>query len=233
MRIDPELSGISVVMLGNFNPPIFNPDWLARKEIIGPEVASDAKIEVIHREMSAFRVGSTAVRVLPDRFTAEINVPPLISVRDFVLNIFNSLPETPINRMGINFSVHFPVDGFEKRDAVGVALAPPDQWGEWAQDIAGKTAYDDPDFKKKHGGMRSLSMMQRDLDDRENGHIVAKVEPSLKIGCGIFVEVNDHYETDSADPEATDRMLRHLEQNWEKSVIRSEWICDQVMRLAE
>ncbi len=233
MRIDPEISGISVVLLGSFNPPIFNPDWLARKDVIGAEVAGDATIEVIHREMALFRVGSIGVRVLPDRFTADINVPPLIALRDFVLNVFNALPETPIYKMGINFSAHFPVDGFEKRDAVGIALAPPDQWGEWAKDIAGNADYTDPEFRKKHGGMRSLSMMQRDLDDREFGHIVAKVEPSLKINCGIFVEVNDHYEQNPADSEATTKLLKHLEQGWDESVSRSEWICDQIMRLAE
>ena len=233
MRIDPDISAVSVVLLGSFNPPIFNPGWLERKSVVGVEEASEASIEVIHREMAVFRVGQISIRVLPDRFTAETLVPPLVALRDFVVNVFNLLPETPILKMGINLSIHFPVADFAERDKVGIALAPHDSWGEWAKDIPGSASYDDPQFNKKHGGLRSISMMQRDLDDRDAGHVVAKVEPSLKLPCGIFVEVNDQYEVSAEKSEGAVALIRILEQRWDDSVSRSEWIVDQVMSYAE
>ena len=34
MRIEPEISGVAVVLLGDFNPAIFTPAWFAMHELL-------------------------------------------------------------------------------------------------------------------------------------------------------------------------------------------------------
>ena len=234
MRITPEFSGVTVVLLGSFNPPIFNPDWMVRKGVIGEEDALNANIEVIHREVAAFEIASFALRVVPERFTASTTNPPFVALRDLVVNIFNSLPETPISKMGINFNVHFPVADFKKRDSVGMQLAPLEPWGDWGADIPGPADVSDDDFAKKHGGMASLTLIQNDIPDRPYGKVQAKVEPSKKMACGIFMEVNDHYEVgdgDSAKHGA--ELIGELESGWDSSLEKSEFIIDQIMKISK
>lgn len=132
--------------------------------------------------------------------------------------------------MGINRLVHFSVGSEETRNKIGKKLAPQDAWGEWAGSIAKNTE------SKKHGGMVSLSMQQLDLDDREIGHIRAKVEPSSRIrnGAGIFMEINDHYEILENDSlTGSIPMMNILEEQFDNSIKTSEWIIDQIMALKE
>ena len=87
----------------------------------------------------------------------------------------------------------------------------------------------------KHGGMTSLSMQQRTVDDRAEGFIQAKVSPSNRIGqglTGIYMQVNDHYEVEKPDEVAgSQEIVDKLEDRFEPSLERSEWIIDQIMAL--
>ena len=56
MRITPEYGNVGIVLLGSFNPPIFRPEWFAKTGIISDEAAATAEIEVIHKQISAFRM---------------------------------------------------------------------------------------------------------------------------------------------------------------------------------
>ena len=44
----PELYRISIVLLGNFNPKIFQSAWFASQNLIRKIEANEAKIEIIH-----------------------------------------------------------------------------------------------------------------------------------------------------------------------------------------
>jgi hypothetical protein len=84
--------------------------------------------------------------------------------------------------------------------------------------------------------MTSVGMRQQDVDDgRPKGFIQAKVEPSTKIPghVGVFVEVNDHYEISSERTEGCDEIMNLLDSNFDRSIERSEFIIDQVMRLRD
>ena len=56
MRIEPEVGGCGVVLVGHFNPLIFSPSWFAKNGIVGEEEASAADVSVIHPEIAAFRM---------------------------------------------------------------------------------------------------------------------------------------------------------------------------------
>jgi hypothetical protein len=229
MRIEPEISGVSIVLVGSFNPPIFHPEWFSKHSLISEKEREAAAVAIIHREIAMFRMEWLSINVKPDRFVAETQEGPFIRLSDFVVKTFKDLlHHTPIRMMGINRQVHFSVENEAVRNRIGKMLAPHGPWGEWGENIEGKSP-------KERGGMTSLSMLQKDLDDRKCGYIKAKVEPSTKIGdFGIYMEVNDHYEVGgTAQNQDCEEMMTILEQQFDKSLKRSEWIIDQIMSLKE
>jgi hypothetical protein len=230
MRIAPEISSASIVLVGSFNPPIFHPAWFAKNGLITDQENENAEIEIIHQEITLFRLEWLSIRIEPQRFIVETQQAPFIRLSDLVVKTFKEcLNHTPISKLGINRMVHFSVGSEEMRNRIGKTLAPHEPWGEWAAAITGKSA-------GKRGGLRSLIMEQQDLDDRAKGHIQAHLEPSLQIkfGVGISIRVNDHYEVEN--PEQTqgcEELIGLLESRFDTSIKRSEWIIDQIMALKE
>lgn len=231
MRIEPEKSSVSIVMIGKLNPAIFHPAWFLANNLLNQSEYEDARIEIILNQIAIFKVGEWLdVRVEPNRFIAVTTEPPFVRISDLVCRTFGeALVHTPITRMGINRAVHFSVGDEGTRDKIGKMLAPQEAWGEWASDIAGK----DP---KKHGGMNTLSMQQIDLADREAGFITAKVQPSnfIKNLCGIEMNVNDDYQLLNKESlNGAILMTEILSKHFDDSIRRSEWIIDQIMALKD
>ena len=228
MRIEPENNGVSIVLVGSLNAAIFHPSWFVANGLLSKADIESAEVEVIHRDIAMFKIGDwLRIQVEPNRFIAETNEPPLVRLHDLVVRTFReALFHTPIFQMGINRRVHFSVGDEETRNKIGKMLAPQEAWGEWASLIAGKK-------EGKHGGMMSLSMRQVDPNDREDGHIQARVEPSplIKNGSGIFIEVNDHYQIPKESLAGSLPMMDLLEKQFDVSIPRSEWIIDQIMAL--
>jgi hypothetical protein len=230
MRIPPETGNVGIVLVGRFNPRIFHPIWFARNGLLSDQEADSADIEVIHSEIAIFRLDWLVIRVEPQRFIAETTEAPYVRLSDLVIRIFREfLPHTPINMLGINRRAHFSVGSEEVRNCIGKKLAPHEPWGEWSQNIEGETA-------ETRGGLRSLTMQQRGLDDRDQGHINAKIEPSMALPgrVGIFMEINDHYELrGQEDVIGSDEIITMLQNRFEPSIRRSERIIDQIMALRD
>jgi hypothetical protein len=231
MRIEPENNSVSIVLVGSLNPAIFSPAWFVANNLLSKNDLECSEVEIILREIAVFKVGDwLRIQVEPNRFIAETSEPPFVRLSDLVIKTFReALIHTPISKLGINRIVHFSVGDEETRNKIGKKLAPQEAWGEWAGRIAGKK-------HDKHGGMVSIVMQQVDIDDREIGHIQAKVEPSplIKNGSGMFVEVNDHYEISKEDAlDGAIRITDILSKQFDDSIRRSEWIIDQIMALKE
>lgn len=231
MRVEPEQSSVSIVLVGSLNPAIFHPSWFLANGLLSAEEAESAQVELVHREMTIFRAGDwLKLQVEPNRFIVQTEVPPFIRLCDLVVRTFREfLHHTPIRMMGVNRSVHFSVGDEETRNRIGKLLAPQDPWGEWGPCLEGSSV-------EKRGGMRSLTMEQKDLDDREGGYIRAKIEPSnvIRNASGIFMEINDHYETrDPEHAQGAEPIVDLLEKRFEDSIRRAEWIADQIMALEE
>jgi hypothetical protein len=71
MRIEPELGGCSVVLLGHFNPRIFLPPWFAQNKVVSVTEANQAEITVVHPEITVARIGKIHVQADLGRFGAE------------------------------------------------------------------------------------------------------------------------------------------------------------------
>jgi hypothetical protein len=227
LRIEPEISGVAIVLRGNFNPSIFQPFWMARQGLITDEAAAAATVSVIHPEISQFAIESEFIlNVQSDRFQISRATAPLVTVSDLCSRIFGDiLPHTPINQVGINRSVHFSVGSAQERDRIGKLIAPQGPWGEWGAGFSS-------DDLAHLGGLQTLTMINKKVSDRESGWIQAKIEPSQAIGkgeTGIFMEINDHYQfKDTTDAVV---MMAILQERFEPSIANSDNIIDQIMSL--
>lgn len=230
MRIEPELGGVSIVLVGSFNPSIFSPFWLAKQELVTVQEADAASVIVIHPEFVQFEIGLFIISVEPHKFSVECTRAPWISLADFVSRTFGeTLVHTPLRQFGINRNVHFGVGTEQARNRIGRLLAPIELWGDWGKEIDTS----DPNLR---GGMVSLTMQQKWSDTDFKGAINTTVQPSSRItgNSGIYVQVNDHVE--SVNPSAVDgafSIVSFLASRFEGSIDKSEIIIDQVMALKD
>ena len=229
MRIEPELSNVSVVLSGKFNPAIFTPAWFAMHGLLPERAAERASLAIAHQQVTEFSIDWLRLFVEPHRFLIETSQAPYIRLRDLVVRVFTEhLRHTPLKAFGINRHVHFLVSSFAARDRIGRALAPVEPWGDWGKDLG---------LDGEHGGMTSLTMSQVNPKKRpEGGRINVRVGPSSQIGndrLGVYVAVNDHYEIDEANLGAGKRLMRLLENGFDESLARSDGIIDHIMSLAK
>ena len=229
MRSAPEISGVSIVLLGNFNPAIFTPAWFALHGLLPEAVADNADLAVAHQHVTSFRADWLRLEVTLERFLVETEQAPHIRVYDLAVRVFKEhLHHTPLTAFGINHNVHFQVASQATRDELGRTLAPVEPWGDWGHRLG---------FDGEHGGMTSLRMSQLSPEDRpKGGRINIQVEPSNRIGSGrtgIYVGVNDHFAVDSTGPSTAGRLMDLFESEYDVSLSRSNQIIDHVMSLVK
>lgn len=233
MRIEPEISGVSVVLLGKFNPTMLTPSWLAFHGVFTKQEAKEAELQVSHNQLSSFSTEWLVLQVTPDRLFAQTSRAPHIRLGDLLVRLFKEqLLHAPINAIGINRDVHFLAPTAKHRDNLGRRLAPLDPWADGAGIV---------DFSGEPSGLVSLSMRQGNLEGRPvDDNINVRVESSNIVGVGaggsgVYVGVNDHYSLASSDngvSRASNPSVI-LSKNFEKSVKHSDQIVDYVMSLAK
>ena len=229
MQIEPELSDVQVVLLGNFNPAILTPAWFALHELLPEAIAETAELNVAHPNVVGFSAEWLQLDATQERLKVSTMREPYVRLHDLVLKMFEEhLYHTPLRAFGINRSVHFRVASFEERDRIGRLLAPLEPWEPWASNL---------NLAGVHGGMTSLTMSQYEPDGRPaGGRINVTVEPSVRIAkgrSGIYVRVNDHYAGDGGDAGSTDQLMPLFRTSFHDSLVRSEEIIDHVMSLAD
>ncbi|MBR1206941.1 MULTISPECIES: hypothetical protein [unclassified Bradyrhizobium] len=231
MRIEPELGGCGIVLVGHFNPLIFSPAWFAKNGIVSDEEANSAEVSVIHPEISAFRIGKMRLQVEQLRLSADTTEAPWITLCDFLVKTFGEfLVHTPINGMGINRSVHFSVGDEETRNRIGRLIAPLGPWREWGREIENQGP-------GARSGCTNLTMVQPKVaEDDINGHIQLQVQPSSRLrgNAGIFVSVNDHYSVGGLEQLiGCEKIISILSERFERSIRGSEDKIDIVMAMKE
>lgn len=228
MRIEPEISGVAVVLLGDFNPAIFTPAWFALHKLLPPAAAETAELQVAHRQATVFSTDWLHLHVTTERFMVDTGQAPHVRVRDLVVRVFREhLHHTPVKAMGINRNVHFRVASLAGRDRIGRALAPAEPWGPWRQEL---------DLDGRDSGMTSLTMSQLHPQDRvHGGSINIKVEPSSRVGdgSGVYVQVNDHYAVADTTSGGGPELMECLDARFDESIRRSDGIVDHIMSLAK
>ena len=64
-----EINVCTIAVLGDFNPIIFQPSWMAMKGIIGEGEAEGAKVELIHKDLVRFSLDWAEIEVTPEKIT--------------------------------------------------------------------------------------------------------------------------------------------------------------------
>lgn len=211
---EPDIRAMSIVLIGTFNPAIFQPAWFAAEQLLKEGEAREVKIEVIHSELTVLMLDWFRLQVTSDKFVISTTQEPYYEVvRDFVLGVFSLLPGTPMQRMGINRDFHYRATSEKEWHGLGDRLAPKELWNG---------VIDSP-------GLRSLVMEESRRRDGFPGFIRVKVEPSSQIQPGVYIQVNDHYEV----PEGygtRNELITILEKCWGHSIERSSDIAQSIVR---
>ena len=210
----PEIQGISVVLLGDFNPKIFQPAWFAAEGLFRQQEAESATIEIIHPEVVSFELEWLRLQVTRERFVVSTTQVPYYEVmRDLILGTFGLLRHTPLHKMGINTDKHFRMASEEVWHAFGDRLVPKDLW---------QGVLDTP-------GVRNLTIEGKRPDEIK-GYIRVQVAPSTRIHPGVYFKVNDHYEVE--DPKVvlgSETILGFFERSWRDSLQRSDSLIDALL----
>lgn len=204
----------SVVVVGNFNPLIFQPRWLFEQGIIGEKEAEAAEnnvegpegrntVEVIHKQLVVLNWQRMRLQVTLDRMIVESGEPPLVVAKDFVEKCLGLLAHTPVQQVGINFATVFRARTRADWDAFGDALAPKGPWKSFLGD------------EKRTGGLRGLKMERSVRPDGLPGSQTINVDIVEPIdNMDTLVNVNDHYELGQARAPA---VVDILAQHWDAS----------------
>ena len=171
-----------VVLVGSFNPAIFQPAWFATHNLISSDenkVPSGVTLRIAHPEIVDFATENFQIQVLQHRVSVTTSdVSFYDSLKDLVSGTFKILSHTPIIKMGINREFHFQMPSEAAWNEVGDRLTPKDDWNR---------VLDKP-------GMKSV-IIQGERTDGRKGFVRVRVGPSNQvIPYGVFLEVNDHFQ---------------------------------------
>lgn len=177
MRIEPEISGMSVVAVGDFSPAVFTPAWFALYNLLPRNAVDSSNVQIVSSEVTAFSYEWLRVEATRNHLIITTLQEPYVRLRDVVIRMFREqFSNAPVNALGINRTVHFRVRNFDERNRIGRALAPVDAWGIWGHDL---------ERDSSRGGMTSLTMTQTNIEERsKDDRVNVQVEPSNRVGGG-------------------------------------------------
>lgn len=210
-RPDQESEELTIVLVGDFNPAIFQPSWFALEGLVRPSEAEKARVEVIHPDIASFSLEWLTVQVTRDRFqagTRSIAFAP--HLQDLVAGTFTKLRHTPTRQMGMNLVRRFRFPSNEEWHNFGHFLAPKSPW---------KGLLEVP-------GMRSIQV-QGIRPDGAPGYLLVMVDPGS--GGIVSLQVNDHFERPGKSDQiatATMYFVERIQNEFPVSLKRSEKIIE-------
>jgi hypothetical protein len=210
-----EINGASIVLVGSFNPAIFQPEWFARNGLLPPGEIEDAKLSLVHPQVSQFETERFAFQITLDRFSVQ-GKPNATGgpLRDLVAGTFYILEHTPVTVMGLNRMMHFAMGSEDAWHKLGDKLAPKEAWRE---------------VLAHRPGLRSLDILSQ--EDPPNGQsMVVRVQPSLSIKWGVYFETNEQFP--APKERGLENMMETLQNRWEDSQRNGERIARYILNWA-
>ena len=217
MKKKAEILRLDVVLLGDFNPKIFTPAWFSSLDLIGEKEADEAKVELIHQDVSIFNLDWCRIQVTRDRFSIfteqEVYFTKLI---DLVTQTFTCLNHTPLRAIGANWGGHYKSESEKEWHQFGYFLAPKSPW--------------DKIFKES--AMAQIEIMEENqVAYSATGNMRVRVSASNELKHGIFINVNDHYELEpDAKRFGCKDIINAFEQNRENSYKKFELVVNTLFK---
>jgi hypothetical protein len=201
------MSDASIVVLGSFNPAIFQPRWLAANGFVSEREAAHAEKAktIITPEFARVGFGWFDVEATRDRvfFGTTPEADTASPLRDLVAGVFALLRHSPIQRIGMNFTRHIWLP-HGALVALSEELAPTERW----RDVLGPASLRSVTVAAPLPGL--------------SGSTRVTVEPSVRIEDGVFAAVNNDFEP--ADKSSADDAIRVLDEHWDDAFARSSQI---------
>lgn len=212
----PEINGASIVMIGSFNPAIFQPRWLGAQHLIRPEEAENAKITIVQAEVADFSTEWFQLQVLQNRFQVASADPRQFSpLRDLAAALFTILPHTPVKALGLNRQFHFKMPSRDAWHRIGHLLAPKEPW---------HTIMEAP-------GLRAMLMEGR-RSGVSGGTLHIKVEPSTKAEHGLYIEINEEFNApNESESDGAQWVPDRLAEHWDAVLTFSEVAAEHLLGL--
>ncbi|MBC8986687.1 hypothetical protein H9X96_12960 [Pedobacter sp. N36a] len=210
-----EIKTIHLTFVGNFNPAIVQPYWLAQKGLIRESEAQDVKIELIHNEFTRFSLDWVTIEVRQDRFDLHCSQEPYFDiVKDLCVGIFNSLKETPIKALGINHIWHCDLKSAEKYYEFGNKLTPLSNFN-FLNDAR----------------MILLEIIEAKRSDNKPGSYRIRIEPTDKTSSiyGVAININDHFGLEVNQSGQDREILAILKENFSYSGNRMKEVVTKLL----
>ena len=196
------LGGVTIVGRGAFNPAIVHPRWLAEKSLLPESVAEHATAEtspqqlLVTSQLAVFVADWLSVQVTQEQAVfSTVDQGREIDLRDFARGLFELLPETPMDAIGINSDTHFQTANEEAWHAFGDRFLPKDFW---------EPLFDGDGWVTRKGGtrvgMRSMIVEVHRDDPLQPGFVRVEVAPSVRlVPNGVYVGINGHFALNRSD----------------------------------
>jgi hypothetical protein len=214
-----KIEGVSVFIIGTFNPQIFQPQWFAKQKLIRSSEADEATVEVITKDASVFSIGWAGVQITRDQAVFSSNQPQQYElVRDLVAATFRVLKHTPLTRFAITWASHFEMADKQSWHKIGHKFAPKEPWKDILQ----------------NPGMLDVTMMSAREGDLRGRDIVT-IQPSVNsnIQNGVYTQITNEYELANPAHSETpcESMLRILNSQFQGCLDRRASINDKLLVL--
>lgn len=218
----PELAGVAIVGVGAFNPAIIHPAWLADKELIPQNQAEHAMAQtepqqlIVTPQVAVFVADWLSVQVTQNQAVfSTVDLGREADLRDLALGVWELLPETPVDAIGINADSHYRMPSEEAWHAFGDRFLPKTFWnplfegGDWVKRGDGEFV-----------GMRVMTVEVTRSDRQIPRHVRVELAPSLRVGpYGVYVGIKAHLQLrKSADQRTTaSDAARLLREQWDST----------------
>lgn len=231
MAYTAEILASHIVVVGDFNPAIFSPDWLERNNLIGEGDAAAAREGsqgrplLISHQVSTFESHSFALQVLENQLSLTSKGALSPAFKDLAAGIFQLVSHTPVNAVGLNFTGHFRLSSQDEYHRFGDVLAPKDIWTTL---YGGESA-----------GLEQLTIRfqrgSRDnpADTKDEKRIT--VQPSRSLKYGVSLSLNDHHDlTRGGEDNLTpaERVAIIVDTQWEPAWQDAVRVFDKVLSAA-
>lgn len=215
LRVPMPLVSPSIVLVGRFNPAIFQPAWMAANSLIRHEEATAAKGFIVVPELLTFRTAWLRIQVTDERFQAWcLEGGHEGPVRDLVLGIFALLEHTPFEQMGLNYIAHQALESEREYETIERRLNESSAF----EGLLGQRS------------LRTL-VVNGSSSHASDARMQIKVEPSVRVRPGLFVATNEHYDQRGSGIDAGRRLMDLLDKRWEAALAYGRRVVDHLHSL--
>lgn len=198
----------NIVVVGNFNPAIFQPAWLRKHDLLPEYELLNAETTphalVVASEYAALSFTSLRLEVYRERWILTTERPDWAAdLGGLATSILSKLPETPVKAVGFNLSQHRPLRG--DLAAVLKKWGPMNALGE----LAGTDYEPLPCVRARWGAFR----------------VTLQLQPSLRQPRAVWVALN--YER--TDVPSVEALLQVLAEHWSPTLEHANGVADQVV----